>query len=617
MKIGANYLGNGRCQFIVWGPFLDKVELKIVFPEERIISMVKDDVGYWRTTLDLVSTETLYLFRLDGDKDRPDPASNSQPNGVHGPAEIIDHKLFKWSDDDWNGIDISRMVIYELHVGTFTDEGTFEAIIPRLNEIYDVGINAIELMPVAQFPGERNWGYDGVFPFAPQNSYGGSEGLKTLIDKCHENGIAVILDVVYNHLGPEGNYLSEYGPYYTERYKTPWGKAINFDDAYSDEVRNFFIQNALYWFDNHHVDTLRLDAVHSICDMSSKHILEELSEEVTKYSIDKGKKHYLIAESALNDIKVIKKTEEGGYGIDAQWSDDLHHSLHALLTAEKNGYYVDFGQVNQLGKSLKEGFVYSGEYSSFRKKRYGSFSGDIPGKKFIVYSQNHDQAGNRLNGERLSSLVNLEGLKLAAGVVIFSPNIPLLFMGEEYGEESPFLYFVSHSDRKLIDAVRGGRRHEFKAFSWKGKAPDPQSIGTFLNSRIDWEKRKVGRNKVLLNYYKKLIALRNSIPSLSNLDKKSLEVVSHDEEKVLVVKRRDLKCKSSVLMIFNFNKTESRINANFKEGTWKKVLDSSEEIWGGPGSLVPFEVNKGQELTLAGHGLVLYETNAAWNCGTY
>src|SRR5574341_367200 len=477
MRIGANYLEDGNCEFVVWAPFLEKVELKMVSPvgakraSHIFIPMEKNKLGYWKAVIHEVLPGTLYSYRLEDEKERTDPASYSQPAGVHEPSQVVDHKAFNWEDECWEGIGISQMIIYELHVGTFTQEGTFEAIIPRLNEIRDVGINAIEIMPVAQFPGERNWGYDGVYLFAVQNSYGGPEGLKRLVSECHKKAIEVILDVVYNHFGPEGSYLWDYGPYFTEKYEIPWGKAINFDGVYSDEVRNFFIENAIYWFKNYHIDALRLDAIHSIIDMSAKPFLQELAERVEEFSKQEKRKFYLTAESALNDARVIKPKESGGYGIDAQWCDDFHHSLHTLLTGEDQGYYIDFGRVEQLVKSLREGFVYTGGYSQYRKRRHGNSSKDIPGEQFVVCSQNHDQIGNRMLGERLSNIIPFEGLKLAAGVVLLSPFVPLLFMGEEYGEEAPFLYFVSHSDPDLIEAVRKGRKQEFTAFNWKGN-PD-------------------------------------------------------------------------------------------------------------------------------------------------
>ena len=611
MRIGANYLGEGKCEFVVWAPFLEKVELKVVSPvgakhaSPIFIPMEKDKLGYWKAVVNEVFPGTLYSYRLENEKDRPDPASHFQPNGVHKPSQIIDHRSFDWEGEYWRVMDISQMIIYELHVGTFTPESTFEAIIPRLDEIRDTGINSIEIMPVSQFPGERNWGYDGVYPFAVQNSYGGPEGLKRLVNECHKKEMAIILDVVYNHLGPEGNYLSDYGPYFTEKYKTPWGNAINLDGAYSDGVRNFFIENALYWFKNYHIDALRLDAIHAIFDMSAKPFLEELAERVEEFSKGEGRKFYVIAESNLNDARVIRPRELGGYGIDAQWCDDFHHSIHTLLTGEDQGYYIDFGRVEHLVKSLREGFVYAGEYSQYRKRRHGNSSKDRPGEQFVVFSQNHDQIGNRMFGERLSNIIPFEGLKLAAGVVLLSPFVPLLFMGEEYGEEAPFLYFVSHSDHDLIEAVRKGREEEFKAFNWKGNPPDPQCVETFLKSRISWEKREGEKYKVLLDFYKNLIKLRKEILALSNLSKDNLNVWGLENERVVFMRR--WKDNSHVLSIFNFDKTEERIKVSNSRGRWEKVLDSSDKMWNGFGTLLPEEIRPGDKITIRGFSMALYK----------
>ena len=498
------------------------------------------------------------------------------------------------------------MVIYEIHVGTFTPKGTFEAVIPRIKELGELGVNALEIMPVAQFPGERNWGYDGAYPFAVQNSYGGPEELKHLVNECHKTGIAVILDVVYNHLGPEGNYLYDFAPYFTEKYKTPWGKAINFDGAYSDEVRNFFIENALYWFKNYHMDALRIDAIHGIYDMSAKPFLQELGERVEEFSIRAKRKFYLIAESDLNDSRAIRPRGMGGYGLDAQWCDDFHHSLHTLLTNEKSGYYIDFGAVKDLETSFREGFVYSDKYSRFRKRHHGNVSKDLPGYQFVVFSQNHDQVGNRMSGERLSILVNFEGLKLAAATVLVSPYIPLLFMGEEYGEDCPFLYFISHSDPELVKAVREGRKREFKAFNWDEALPDPQSVETFLTCKLIWEKRVKGNHKVLLDFYQRFITLRKTIPALAHLDKNSLEVSGIEEKRILFLSRWHKE--SRVSCILGFSKEEVSSFVNFPAGQWKKRIDSSEEKWGGPGSLMPtFMGAQKTDVVIKPFSFVLYE----------
>jgi maltooligosyltrehalose trehalohydrolase len=447
---GAKLDKTHNCTFTVWAPARRRVELKLTphpldgkvgAGQEGLIEMelpgesaeAKETAGYWQLTVPDIQPGTRYFFQLDGSVTRPDPASNFQPEGVHGPSEVIDHGQFQWKDEKWKGIGLKDMIIYELHVGTFTPEGTFSAAIGRLSDLKELGINAVEIMPVAQFPGDRNWGYDGVYPYAVQNSYGGPDKLKELVNASHRAGLAVVLDVVYNHLGPEGNYLRDFGPYFTDKYQTPWGQAINFDGPYSDPVREFFIENALYWFRDYHIDALRLDALHAVFDMSAKHFLRELSERVAEFSKENGRRFYLVAESDLNDVRLIKPRSRGGYGLDAQWSDDFHHSLHALLTGEKKGYYQDFGSVRNLAKVFREGFVYTGQYSEHRKRRHGSKPKHRKARQFVVCIQNHDQVGNRMYGKRLSQLVGFESLKLAAGTVILSPYIPHLFMGEEYG----------------------------------------------------------------------------------------------------------------------------------------------------------------------------------------
>ncbi len=601
-------MGDGLCEFAVWAPLLNNVSLKIVLPHERLVPMERDREGYWRATINEISpSSSLYMYRLEGERDRPDPASFYQPEGVHHPSQVVDHRSFKWEDDLWRGIELSELIIYEIHVGTFSDEGTFKGIYERLDDLLDTGINAIEIMPVAQFPGKRNWGYDGVHPFAVQNSYGGVDGFKNLIDRCHGKGISVILDVVYNHFGPEGSYIWDYGPYFTNRYKSSWGDAINFDGPYSDGVRNFFIENALYWFREYHIDALRLDAVHTIFDMSAKHILEELSEQTVEFSEKSGRKRYLIAESDLNDSRIIKPAELGGYGIDAQWCDDFHHSLHALTTDEKDGYYIDFGETANLMKALREGYVLSGQYSKFRKRRFGNSSRERPPIQFIVFSQNHDQIGNRMLGERLSSLVSFDELKLIAGVIILSPYIPLLFMGEEYGEESPFFYFVSHQDTGLIESVREGRRKEFKAFKWKGKFLDPQAEKTFLKSRLKWGKRYDKKHRNLLDFYKKVIKLRKEMPAFSNKDRSCLEVTGNEKDKVIYLHR--WKEENHALCIFNFNNEDIAINdylLQFSITKWEKVLDSSDDVWNGKGSLLPDSITKDNNIIIRGSSLGVY-----------
>jgi len=595
VKIGAEFAGAGECSFTVWAPFAKAVSLQLVRPERRVISMEPLARGYWRAAVAGVSEETSYVYDLGEGTERPDPASHLQPEGVHGPSAIVDHTIFRWEDGLFRGIPLRDMVLYELHVGTFTPEGTFDAVIPRLDELLETGINAVEIMPVAQFPGDRNWGYDGAYLFAVQNSYGGPGGLKRLVNECHKRGMAVVLDVVYNHMGPEGNYIENYGPYFTDKYRTPWGKAVNFDDEYSSEVRNFFIENALHWFGNYHFDGIRLDAIHGIADMSATPFLRQLAERVREFSRREGKRCHLIAESDLNDSRVIRPAESGGFGLDAQWCDDFHHALHAVLTGEREGYYQDFGRVEHLVKSIRGGYVYSGGYSEFRKRDHGNRSNDRPADQFVIFSQNHDQVGNRMLGERLSSLVSFEELKLAAGVVLLSPSVPLLFMGEEYGEEAPFLYFVSHGDPDLVEAVRKGRRAEFGSFSWKEDPPDPQATATFLKSKIQWGKRVGGRHKVLLDLYRKLLRLRKESAAITDPDRDNLDVCGAEGENLLFLRRWKDDCHLSC--VFNFNRSDVAFNVSLPAGRWKKLVDSADTVWNGPGALLPETIVFGDRVT--------------------
>ncbi len=606
--LGVYYSGSSQCDFRVWAPFAKKVSIEIRHPHQREIPLEPQPYGYWQKQIGAIEPGSRYFIRLDKDITRPDPASHFQPEGVHGPSQIVDHNAFAWSDHTWQGIPLEQMIIYELHVGTFTPEGTFEAIISRLNDLRELGINAIEVMPIAQFPGNRNWGYDGVFPFSVHNAYGGPTGLKKLVNACHDHGIAVILDVVYNHLGPEGNYLSQFGPYFTDKYKTPWGEAINFDDAYSDPVRHYFICNALFWFEQYHIDALRLDALHAVFDMSAKPFLRELAEHVNDFSNRRGRKYYLIGESDLNDTKLIRTWRQNGYGLDAQWCDDLHHSLHTLLTNEYDGYYADFGQVDDLIKSLNEGFVYSGQYSKHRKRRHGNSSQDIPASGFVVFSQNHDQVGNRMRGERLANLVSFEALKLAAGTILFSPYIPLLFMGQEYGETAPFLYFVSHTDPALVEAVRKGRANEFKAFGWQGEVPDPQAEETFLKSNIDWQSRNTEHHQILLKFYTFLIKLRKKTPALSNLSKVDREAEQVGDKKLICLHRPS--SNSHIICFLNFENNDCSFTPNIPAGQWHKFMDSAEDQWAGRGAALAPRIESGQSLTMPPLSFAAYRSNS-------
>ncbi len=603
MEPGVVYRGDGRCTFTVWAPRVEIVEVRIFTPEEKTIPMHRTGRGYWRADVENVYPGATYMYVLDRDTLRPDPASHFQPEGVHKPSQVIDHSTFSWEDDAWRGRDISEFVIYELHVGTFTPGGTFRAINPNLDELIDLGITAIELMPVSQFPGARNWGYDGVYPYAVQNSYGTPDDLKQLINECHKRGLAVILDVVYNHLGPEGNYLRDFGIYFTGKYSTPWGEAINFDDEHSDEVKKYFIDNAIYWFEKFHFDALRLDAVHAIYDMSAKHVLQCLAERTEACSRKHKRKFYLIAESDLNDTRIIKPIELGGYGLDAQWSDDFHHSVHALFTGEKSGYYKDFGGVDHLAKALHEGFVYDGKYSEFRLRSHGNSSRERPAEQFVICTQNHDQVGNRMMGERLTTLVTFDKLKLIAGLMLTSPYIPLIFMGEEYGEDNPFLYFVSHSDPDLVEAVRKGRREEFSEFHARGEAPDPQDEKTFERSRLDHAKKNHGHHKILLNFYKKLLTLRREIPALSILNKDNLDVFGFENDRVLVIHR--WKQEDQTLIVFNTKREPVTVKTMANRNKWRIFINSAAREWGGESKTTDDIIHPEDDLTVDGFSFVL------------
>ncbi|MBF2026077.1 MAG: malto-oligosyltrehalose trehalohydrolase [Oscillatoriales cyanobacterium C42_A2020_001] len=612
MKIGAHYLGNGECEFIVWAPKPQTMAIQIVSPEPQTIALKPQENGYWHAIAQDVYPNACYRYRLNEEETHPDPASRFQPDGVHGASQVIDLQ-FQWTDQAWKGQPLESLILYELHVGTFTAEGTFAAIIPRLKELKETGINAIEIMPIAQFPGDqnaasevayRNWGYDGVYPFAVQNSYGTPQDLMQLVDACHQHGISVVLDVVYNHFGSEGNYMNHFAPYFTETYQTPWGSAMNFDDAYSQEVRSYFINNALYWLRDFHIDALRLDAVQAIYDLGAKHFLQELTEAVDSLSQATGKKHYLIAESDLNNPILIRPIEAYGYGLDAQWSDDFHHALHVLITGDQQGYYQDFGRCADLAKAYEDTFVYDWKYAPHRHRFHGASCRDRSPTQFVVCIQNHDQIGNQMLGERLLPRTSFEHVKLAAGAVLLSPNIPLLFMGEEYGETAPFTYFVSHSDPELIQAVRQGRRKEFEAFHYEGEPPDPEAVETFLKCKLNWQLRQQGQHQTLLNWYRTLIQLRQTHPALLQRDRDFIRAWSDEEKRVLVLHRW---CETSELVcVMNFNSISVSLTLPMQEDI-QKILDSSDQAWTGPGSKSPTTLSPEQALNIQATSLVVYE----------
>ncbi len=503
----------------VWAPRPRNVEVVLGTGERHPMIRADDLLGAgWHVApgVDLVAADR-YGFSLDGGPTRADPRSAYQPCGPEGLSEVIDHRRFEWSDHTWRGFHLASAVIYELHVGTFSGDGTFDAVTERLDHLVDLGITAIELMPVAEFPGGRGWGYDGVNLYAAHHAYGGPEGLKRLVDACHSRGLAVILDVVYNHLGPSGNYLEEFGPYFTDKHLTPWGRAVNFDGPGSDEVRRFVVDNATHWLADYHLDGLRLDAVHAIFDSSAVHILEQLASSVAELSAATGWRRWLIAESDLNDPRMVRSSDVGGLGIDAQWLDDFHHSLHCLITGEQDGYYRDFGRVDDLATSLTQGYVYSGRYSSVRGRSHGRSTYGLAGWSFVGFAQNHDHVGNRAAGDRLSATVTAGRLKIAAAVTILAPFVPMLFQGEEWAASTPFAYFTDHTDPDLGDAVREGRRREFSAFGWDPMdVPDPQDPGTFGASRLSWDEIDQAGHRDVLAWHQALIRLRRSVAELAD-----------------------------------------------------------------------------------------------------
>jgi maltooligosyltrehalose trehalohydrolase len=590
--LGANWR-DGRCEFTIWAPFAKRVEVQLVRGRQTV-ELEPIEQGYFRTQIQNLEPDSLYFLQLDGGRQRGDPASRFQPQGVFGPSRICDTSAFRWTDPQWRGIQLKDYVLYELHVGVYTSSGTFDALCEKISYLKSLGVTAVEIMPVAQFPGMRNWGYDGAFPFAVQNTYGGPHGLHRFVDACHREGLAVVLDVVYNHLGPEGNFLGEFGPYFTDRYRTPWGQAINFDGPHSDHVVRYFVENALYWLEQFHIDALRLDAIHGIFDRNAQPFLSLLSTVVDDLARRCRRNIYLIAESDLNDPVFVRRREDGGYGLHAQWNDDFHHALHALQTGERTGYYCDFGSLSHLRTAFQNGYVYSGQYSTFRQCRHGAPFAILKRSQLVVFSQNHDQIGNRGGGERSGTLIDFEAQKLSAGAVLLSPFLPLLFMGEEYGETAPFLYFTDHSDPALGIAVRDGRRAEFAGFHGIEEVPDPQDESTFLKSKLDHTVSHNGKHKYLLDFYKELLRLRKQRAEFAEFEEWAIDSSSVGE---CLVVRRSSKGNESVI-VFNFgNKVEKYILPSL-HGCWNKIADSAEAKWAGPGSTVPVHIDQRSELKL-------------------
>jgi maltooligosyltrehalose trehalohydrolase len=591
LHLGASVQDDGAT-FRVWAPKCRTVD--VLVEGRRPERMVPREDGLFEAGIPGVAASTRYQYRLDGDRYRPDPASRFQPEGVHGQSLIVDPAQFTWTDQGFRGHALADLVVYEVHVGAYTTAGTFEAVIAHLPALVDLGVTAIELMPVAEFPGSRNWGYDGVGLFAPQSTYGGPRGLRRLVDAAHAAGLSVLLDVVYNHLGPEGNYLGEFGPYFTDRYKTPWGTAINFDGPGSDGVRRHFVENARMWVREFHVDGLRLDAIHSIFDSGPVHILTEIAEAVREEARLLGRPGHIMAESHDNDRHIVLPAEEGGLGLDAVWSDDFHHAVHVALTGEHNGYYCDYTDRARLARAIVEGFAFQGEPSEYFGRPRGTPSRDLPGERFVICIQNHDQVGNRALGDRLGALVPFAAVKLAAGLLLAAPAIPLLFMGEEYGETAPFQFFTSFLDRQLAEAVRRGRTAEFSRFAWAGTVPDPGEPATFVRSRLSHSLANAPRHRELREYYRRWLALRRTHPALGTRHKEhtsgGLDAAGH----VLTITRA-APGGATLRLVANVGPEAQLLQTAPAES--HVLLDSEEPRFGGSGTTRP----------LAPYQLLLYE----------
>ncbi len=528
-------------EFSVWAPFASKMRVQI---GDGTHAMNASSRGWWHVAVD-VPTGTDYLFLIDSDPTPyPDPRGLRQTGGVHGPSRLYDQKAYVWHDAQWQGPPLTGGVVYEIHVGTFTPGGTFDSAIERLPYLADLGITHVELMPIAEFPGAFGWGYDGVALFAVTENYGGPDALKRFVDACHQHRLAVILDVVYNHFGPVGNYTNKFGPYLTSNHRTPWGDAVNFEEGGSDEVRRFFCDNALMWMRDFHIDGLRLDAVHEYMDRSAIHFMEQLSSEVDILSSTLARRLILIAESDLNDPRLVTPREAGGYGMDAQWSDDFHHALFSLLHKgqEGMGYYDDFGSMEDLAKSLKEVFVYDGIYSKYRRRKHGRPVHRLSAHHFLGFIQNHDQIGNRATGDRLEHIIGIPRSKVAAAVVMLAPFIPMLFQGEEYAADTPFQYFADHEDPDMARAVSEGRKRDFAAFGWNpDEIPDPEKRETFERSKLNWYELSDAKHAEMLDWTRKLIHLRRCSPSLNDGELSHIKVRYDEGKRWLVMTRGDVR----------------------------------------------------------------------------
>ena len=548
--------------FSVWAPLAKSVDMVAA---DRTIALQPAAEGNWSVDVDPAQLHGGYKYSVDGGPAVPDPTSRWQPEGVHGPSYPVDMAALRQiHSSNFQPRPLGDAVIYEIHVGTFTPEGTYAATREKIPYLVDLGVTHIELMPLATFPGAHGWGYDGVYLYAPLPAYGTPEELAQLIRACHDAGLAVLLDVVYNHLGPDGNYLSGFGPYFTDRVKTPWGEAINYDGPYSDGVRRFFIDNAKMWLKDYGFDGLRLDAVHAIFSFESVHLLEELASEVRDLGKELDRSLVLIAESDLNDPRYVLDPARGGYGLDAHWADDFHHAVHRFFTDESAGYYSDFEGLEHIATALRDGYIYQGQYSVYRRRRHGRPPRGVTSDQLVICAQNHDQIGNRARGERLSMLLDPSKLKALAALTLLSPFVPLLFQGEEWGATTPFLYFTDHQDPELGRLVAEGRSREFNSFVWSGEVPNPQDLETFQRSKLDWAQAAVAPHADLKNWYRRLIELRHSKPHSTERAQVEVDAAA-----------RWLRCAhGGILTVCNFAAHAQHVPLG--SGDWQLVLSSSD-----------------------------------------
>jgi 1,4-alpha-glucan branching enzyme len=609
--LGAVPSGPSAAGFRVWAPDAERVRVHLLDPADRVHELEPEGGGYHHAEIDGVVAGTRYRYLLPDGAELADPASRWQPDGVLGPSALFDAGDFVWTDDGFDPPPLWSYVVYELHVGTFTDEGTLDGAIGALDHIATLGANAVEPMPIAQFPGTRNWGYDGVFPFAVHDSYGGPRALQRFVDACHRRGLAVVLDVVYNHVGPEGNVLPSYGPYFTDHHRTPWGEAVNVDGPQSDEVRRYFVHNALMWLSDFHVDALRLDAVHGIVDTTARPFLLELSEATRALGRRRGRPLYLVAESADNDPRVVTPPAAGGLDMDGQWNDDFHHALHSVLTNESTGYYRDFGRLEQLARSISEGFVYQGEHSGFRGRRHGAPSGEVPPARFVVFGQNHDQVGNRPGGDRPSGRLEVEQLRLSAALLLLSPYVPLLFMGEEYGETAPFPYFVDHGSAALLEAVRAGRAAELRDLGYETPPLDPGDPRTFELARPDRTLRAKGDHARIWATYRGLVELRRSHPALARSSRTGTAADVCAPGVLRMVRHDDLDG-STAVVLGNVGAAPASLRPAPGvaplpgQERWRKLADSAAVDLGGEGAELPAELTGDGELVLGPWAFCVY-----------